>query len=176
MIPAEITAGNTYNWKETITEYPVATYDLIYTLVNKNSDIIEITAVANLQEHEFILTTQQTQNLIPGKYYYSKIVKAKDGSTKTTLQRDAIEILPNEQTFFDNRTHNEKVLEAINATIENRADKTMQSYTIAGRQITHIPLLELFSLKLNYEKIVTAEKRKNGQLPKISRIINLNYI
>lgn len=61
----------------------------------------------------------------------------------------------------DDRTENERILDAINATIENRATSDQQYYMIGTRQLHRIPIAELRLLRSTY---ITAVRREKGKL------------
>ena len=58
-------------------------------------------------------------------------------------------------------TQNERILNAINAAIEGRADQDVSSYTIGTRRLDRIPMMELLSLRATY---ITAVRREKGKL------------
>lgn len=59
-------------------------------------------------------------------------------------------------------SHAEKVLSAIEATLESRATKEQSELTIAGRQVKYISLTELLKIRQEYKQIVAQEKIANG--------------
>ncbi len=73
-----------------------------------------------------------------------------------------ITVLADPTTIPDSEltTHAERVLAAIEAVIENRASKDQQSYSIAGRSLTRIPIAELLELRKQYKAEVADQSRK----------------
>lgn len=61
-------------------------------------------------------------------------------------------------------THAETMLAKIEAVLEGRLDSDVESYTIAGRQITKIPVTELLALRDTYR----AERNNELAAEKIS--------
>lgn len=61
----------------------------------------------------------------------------------------------------DERTENERILDAINATIEGRASSDQNMYMIGTRQLHRIPMAELRLLRSTY---ITAVRREKGKL------------
>lgn len=59
-------------------------------------------------------------------------------------------------------THNETMLGLIKAALEGRLTSDMESYSIAGRQITKIPISELIELKKHYQSEVNNEVNANN--------------
>ena len=67
----------------------------------------------------------------------------------------------------DDHTENERILDAINATIENRASSDQQYYMIGTRQLHRIPIAELRILRSTY---ITAVRRFLFQTGAIKRV------
>ena len=61
----------------------------------------------------------------------------------------------------DERTENERILDAINATMENRASSDQSAYAIGTRRLDRIPIAELRLLRAQY---ITAVRREKGKL------------
>lgn len=66
-------------------------------------------------------------------------------------------------------THAETMLQAIEAVLEGRITADIEQYSIAGRQITKIPVEELIKLRQYYRLEVIkehqAEQLTSGELP-----------
>ena len=60
----------------------------------------------------------------------------------------------------EEKTENEKMLDAINATLLNRATTDQQNYMIGTRQLSRIPLPELQKLKSTYITAIRLERNK----------------
>ena len=61
----------------------------------------------------------------------------------------------------DERTENEQILDAINATILNRATSDQEGYMIGTRRLDRIPMAELRRLRSQF---ITAVRREKGKL------------
>jgi hypothetical protein len=81
-------------------------------------------------------------------------------------------ILPNYATQSAAITHNQKVLASIKAAIEGRTSGDFQNYSIAGRAITKIPILELMTLKSRYELLVWREANAGTNGPRVEVAFN----
>lgn len=57
------------------------------------------------------------------------------------------------------QTHAERVLNAIEATIERRASTDQMSYTIDGRSLSRTPIADLLALRDRYKAEVAREKQ-----------------
>lgn len=60
------------------------------------------------------------------------------------------------------QTHAEKMLEKIEAVLEGRLEGDINQYSIAGRLIVKIPILELTELRDRYKAEVNQEKTKKN--------------
>lgn len=60
---------------------------------------------------------------------------------------------------MEEKSHAKKVLEKVEAVIENRASKDDLSYTIKGRSLSRIPIQDLLLLRKEYLKEYEKEKR-----------------
>ena len=61
----------------------------------------------------------------------------------------------------DERTENEQILDAINATILNRVTSDQEGYMIGTRRLDRIPMAELRPLRAQF---ITAVRREKGKL------------
>ena len=82
------------------------------------------------------------------------------GDDAFEVDRGTCRLLPkyNADAALDDRTHAKKVLEAIEAVLENRAGKDQEEYSIAGRSLKRTPLDELYALRSKYRAEVFAER------------------
>lgn len=104
---------------------------------------------------EFKLPSSITSTFGVGAYTHSII--ATDGTDSYTIEAGQFNVVPRaaDLTDTDTRSHNVKMINAIDATLENRATKDQQSYSIAGRSLSRIPIVELLQLKDYYlEKVI----------------------
>ena len=62
----------------------------------------------------------------------------------------------------DVRTPNKRILDAINAVIEQRANHDQQSYKINNRELVRTPLTDLLKFKAKYALLVRRERGDNG--------------
>lgn len=70
-----------------------------------------------------------------------------------TVFSGKIEILPDleaQGSSYDGRSHVKKVLDAIEAVLENRATKEIEESTIEGVQIKRIPHEQLIAMRSKY--------------------------
>lgn len=112
----------------------------------------------NADDFKFSATATATGAYVAGDYQW-QIVATKT-TTRYTIATGIVTVTDNiagRTAAYDNRSHAKKVLDAIEAVIEGRASASDQSYTIAGRSITRIPLQELMRLRAQYKAEYDAE-------------------
>lgn len=151
--PSKFTAGDFLNW---IREYDTVSYidkdgsknylsstdsTLVYVFRNKDNKI-EIQASSTNQDYEVLVQSTTSQGYAPGLYYWSAVVTNTTGVVQRqwTVDSGMCEIFDNPNNAgmieYDGRSHVKKVLDALEAAIEGRAEKqTLDwiSYSIAGR-------------------------------------------
>ena len=69
----------------------------------------------------------------------------------------------------DLRSHNQIILDALEATLENRATLDQSSYSIAGRSLSRMDVDDLLRFKAIYswrvKREIQLERIRNGQRP-----------
>ena len=173
--PQELAAGTRWAWKRSdITEtYPTATYTLRYDfyLISDVETRFQITASKVSSAHLVEVVKATTTKFKAGKYKYDVTIIRDSDSEEIVIEQGLLNVLPDKSVDSgDIRTHNQRVLDAINATIEKTATKEQASYSVAGRSLSRRSITELLELKREYEiKVRLEEKallRKQGRAKK----------
>ena len=160
MLPTDITAGDTLKYTlEGPSDYlPSSGYSA--TLALRGPQLITITGTTDGESFVFEETAANTALYAEGVYNYvifveksTEQVSIETGQTTITLRADL-------QTQTDVRTHARKVLDAIEAVIENRATIDQKSYSINGRSLERTPITDLLSLRNYYREQVARETPK----------------
>lgn len=103
----------------------------------------------------------------PGRYAWH--YTATLGAARHTVAAGQVEVLPDPSAAHDPRSHARKVLDAIEAYLEN-ADYSASRTRIADRELQNIPIPELLALRDRYRSEVRSEEISSGfRLP--SRIL-----
>lgn len=175
-------AGDTLDFPVTVPDYPSnAGWTLKYRLTAKFTTpvqaAIEITASGNADgTYQIQRSPAQTAIWPSGAYTWSRWVE-KVGAAQTLTERGQLEVRPDPRTSaqgLDTRTHARKVLEAIEACIENRASTTqreMVAYAIGTRsqqfdpQDSRAALVELRSKYLWFVADEDAREKIAAGLP-----------
>lgn len=170
-----IIAGDTLELSLSYTGYTASEWS-IWVALRGNAAAIDIkdgetgvtVAVVN-GKYEITVTPAATELYTPGAYsYVVYLYKTEVDGEETvivdrkTVDTGAITILADYGAMTsasDARSHVKKVLDAIEAVIEKRASKEQQSYSIAGRSLSRIPLDELLKLRDRYRSEYQQELR-----------------
>jgi hypothetical protein len=122
----------------------------------------------------FALTAEQTENLTTGQYWY-QVVAEDDPESSSSSSAPVNRVFIAEGTVwvvgkisgsgaYDGRSVSERIIAAIDATIEGKATADQQSYVIqsgsGSRSLSRMSLEDLMIARKYYATIVAAEKRK----------------
>jgi hypothetical protein len=164
-VPETLVAGDTFKFTFDATPYSSADGFGLSLKLNGPSGTPQQTSVtANANSgvtFDVRIAPSVTANLAVGLYVYS--VVASDNTDSYTVESGNITVEARADLGIatDLRTHNQKVLDAVNAVIEGRATQDQQSYTIAGRTLVRTALKDLLELKKHYEGAVASEQGKS---------------
>jgi hypothetical protein len=158
--PTTFVRGNTVKWTKTLSDFPGSTYALTYEFRGASKQTVAASVVGD----DFAVTITATQSLLwnPGTYWWEAY--AVTGSERYLAVKGQLEVTKNFEAtdvVADERTHAKKVLDAIEATIEGRADRDQQAYTIAGRSLQLTPIDDLLKLRDRYKSEVLSENPGN---------------
>jgi len=159
--PEKLTAGFAYSWEETFPDFPATTYGLKVLLVLQSAAAtsVTITATANGTAFEVLLLSATSATMTAGTY--KVITYATLGIEEYFLSEKTITVVANPFTSTgDQRTHIQKVLDAINAVLEGRAATEYSSITVDGQAIASLTHSQLLDFKQKYEVMYSREKEK----------------
>lgn len=163
-IPKTVTAGDSLklSLEQTRSKYPTAEYNLLFVVGLQGKE----QPYQVPENREFTISwrdTKQWPTSIPWRLY----AITKRGADRFTVASGGFEVVqpfaissrsaPNEE---ETPTHAEKVLEAIEAVLENKATFDQLSVSINGRTLMRRSLNELLDLRKYYRDEVTQEKAK----------------
>ena len=165
--PSQATAGDTWRWKvEDSADYPQSEgWSLKYELVGASTlSVVPVfqTSGDDVDTWLTVLTLADTKGLTPGTY---QLIGRMVGSGDYTGREDPysrhdLQVLQDPRTAYDGefQTHEERALVVIEAAIEGRLTKDMESYSIGGRSITKIPIRELIGLRAKYRASINSQR------------------
>jgi len=162
--PNELQLGDFWAWKRTdlSTDYPTASYSLSYefNLVD-GSTAANFTLTATESNDEYIIETSNTTSYTAGEYNWVAYITRSSDSARIKLTEGFTEIQENYATTTSSvRSHAKKVLDAIEAVIENRATMDQSSMSIAGRSLSRLTIDELLQFRDRYKAEYLKEVKK----------------
>jgi hypothetical protein len=169
--PNELQLGDLWAWKRTdlFNDYPTASYALSYefNLVD-GSAASNFTLTATESNNEYIIETSSTTSYTAGEYNWVSYITRSSDSVRIKLSEGFTEIQENYATTTSSvRSHAKKVLDAIEAVIENRATMDQSSMSIAGRSLSRLTVDELMTFrdryKVEYLKEIKKARIKNNK-------------
>lgn len=129
---------------------------------------VTVTAVTADNGVDYVLTVPSatTANWNAGNWQYTLFVEL--SGERHTIEVGNINVLANPAsatTGADTRSHVKKTLDALEAMIEGKAGRDVQSYSINGRQLQHYSIPDLIMLRDKYRAEYANEQRDNSGKP-----------
>ena len=160
--PTTLRAGDTWKWTQSLSDYPASAWTLKYRFKSLQGGF-EITATAS--GDDFAITVAAATSAVYKAATYTWVSWVEGGtSEKYTVATGTCEVLPDLRSttataLQDVRSHARKVLDAIEAVIEQRATLDQDAYEINGRSLKRTPLADLIKLRQRYRAEVAAADR-----------------
>lgn len=154
-------AGDSLVFTTSVPDYPpTAGYTLTYRLVRRDAAGAPISFAAGVSGdvYSVAVTPATTAAWTPGRYTWASYA-SKAGERYTVGQGElVIEADPATVAApYDNRSHARKVLDAIEAVLEQRATTDQMQMSIAGRSLTRMQVADLLVLRDRYRAEVGSE-------------------
>ena len=164
--PASLTAGTSLRFQRSYASYP-ASSGWTYNFYLAGASVLSVAGVASGADFVITLAPSDTAGFAQGTYRYTEIV-LKD-SVKVEMGRGLLNIEMNLATATAGtaQTHEEKTLSIIEAALSGRLTKDIESYQIAGRAVSKIPINELMRLRGTYKAIVAQQSNPSAPIGSI---------
>lgn len=166
-VPGEIPAGTTIKFSRSFSAYP-AGEGWSYSIHLAGPGILTKAAASSGDLFLVTITATDSAALPPGNYRYVERA-TKDGETYQ-VGIGQIMVTPDlaQATAGSALTMAEKNLAAIDAVLQNRITKDVESYSIAGRSVVKIPLAELTRLRGVWAGIVYQQRNPGTLGPSVN--------
>lgn len=161
-VPTSVSAGDIWTWRADIyaDNYPSSSYGLAYHIKPRSgASPIVATATADVDGWLVAVPGTTTAPAVAGEYTWSLVVTRTSDSATMTICHGSLVVTASATGNADTRTTAERHLAAINAVLDGRITKDVESYSIEGRALTRVPLSELYKLRAKYMAEVQAETR-----------------
>lgn len=175
-LPAEFAAGTTVIYRRTFVDYPASAYTMKLYLAGAN--VLEVDTVADGDVFVVTIPADRTKvDFAPGHYRWAERVDDGAGNIYEPAL-GAVKITPNlaEGAEGDHQEWVEKSITALKAHIEGRLETGMESYSIAGRAVSRIPIKEAIGLLNTLEsRLARMESPDTPTRPILCRFTGTGY-
>jgi hypothetical protein len=162
--PNELQLGDFWAWKRTdlSNDYPTASYSLSYEFnLIDGATVSNFTLTASESNNEYVIESTNTTSYAKGEYNWIAYITRSSDSARIKIGEGFTEVQDNYATTTASvRSHAKKVLDAIEAVIENRATMDQSSMSIAGRSLSRLTVDELMTFRDRYKTEYLKEIKK----------------
>ena len=164
-VPRSIVIGDLVQFKLTqfSTDYPNTSHSMTFMARSGTGANVEFSIAASNSGDDYLFSASSaaTSAFTAGLYHYQIEVLETSSNNRLILDQGELDVTVDlDVNAVDPRTHAEKMLQKIEAVLENRADADVSSYSIAGRSLTKMSPEELLTWRDNYRREVKAYRRK----------------
>ena len=181
--PNTLIAGDLWRWRRSDLSdlYDPTDYDLKYSArkLAATTTLLDITATSDATGFYVDVASATTADYEVGDYAWQAYIIRKSDSERISVDNGHFTIVANfDVDTTDPRSHAKRMIDLLEAVLENRADDGVQYYMIGNRQISKIPADELRKLLNDYH----AEYRREQAAEAIKRgdanpnTINVRFI
>jgi len=154
--------GDTWDFTESISDYPASSYTVTCYLKYQTSATISIVGVADGDDHQFVKTAAATAAYTAGKYQY-QFVAVDDGGVKTTTATGIITVYDALETATDSRGYWAKRLADLQTAYTNMAGREYTEIEIAGRKVKYSRTELLSELSYAEYRAEREDRKLKGQ-------------
>lgn len=167
-VPDVLYVGDNFLWKRDLTDYPVADYALTYSfrLLTSAATEIALTSSVITESDTSVYTidvpSSTTTSYTKGNYTYQEYITKTAASERLVINKGITTLKSNlDADTGDARSSARIILQALEATMENRATIDQMSMSIAGRSLSRMSPAELNKWKSDYQALVSNEDKKS---------------
>ena len=165
--PLKVVVGDFIQWKKTALAetYPPALYSATYVarVAAGDASEIQLAAVERTGYYLFTATSAQSADFVPGFYHWQLEIVQTSSGNRIVVERGEFEAIQDlDNNGADPRSHAEIMLDKIQSLLVGRADKDVSSYSIQGRSIAKMSVVDLLQWRDYYRKEVVKERRDNA--------------
>jgi hypothetical protein len=165
--PETLVVGDRWVWQrpDLVTDYPTDQYALTYEFHcdsgGGGNHQFTITATETTLAYVVEVASTVTDNYTAHQYKWYAFITRTSDSERVAVDEGMTTLVANyADTNADLRTHAKKVLDAVQAVIENRATIDQSSFSIAGRSLSRMSIDELFTVRDRYRAEYNEEVKK----------------
>lgn len=165
--PETLVVGDRWVWQrpDLVTDYPTDTYALTYEFHcdtgGGGNHKFTVTASETSTAYVVEVSSVTTAGYNAHQYKWYAFITRTSDSQRVAVDNGITTLVVNyADSNADVRTHAKKVLDSIQAVIENRATVDQSSFTIAGRSLSRMTIDELFMVRDRYRAEYNEEVKK----------------
>jgi hypothetical protein len=165
--PDTLVIGDRWVWRrpDLVSDYPTADYSLTYEFHHDDggggSHAFTITATETATDYIVEVPSATTADYNRHEYkWYAFITRTSDSERVAVDNGHTLLIDDFANTNADQRSHAKKVLDALEAVLENRASQDQMSYSIAGRSLSRMSIDDLLKFRDRYKAEYNQEIKK----------------
>ena len=165
--PETLVVGDRWVWQrpDLVTDYPTDLYALTYEFHcdsgGGGNHKFTVTASETSTAYVVEVSSVTTAGYNAHQYKWYAFITRTSDSQRVAVDNGITTLVVNyADSNADVRTHAKKVLDSIQAVIENRATVDQSSFTIAGRSLSRMTIDELFMVRDRYRAEYNEEVKK----------------
>lgn len=133
--PTEATAGYSVQWDKTLSDYPPASYNLVYTLAPlAGGPVTTITPTESGSTYQVRVTPEQSGAWSPGTYILTGYVT--DGTDLFDVYHERLEVLAGPASTEDRRSFAQKMVDQLAETYKALAGNSISQASVNGKTYT----------------------------------------
>lgn len=174
--PSHLTAGDTWTWLRRFSQFPptdVPAWTITYIL-NGPSATTNIVASVDPSGRGWLITQLPSVSsaYLPGTYQWAAKASRTNGGVPEQYEAGdgVFTIIPNIANLAPATSFNQTMLAQIRAVLLNRSSADVQDYTIDGRRMVKIPIMELVGLESIFAYRV-AQERRPGKPATVNKVV-----
>jgi len=159
--PSRIVAGDSASWTKDLPQYlPASGWVLTYAIVRDGIRLSVVGTDNGDGKHLVTLSAATTATYAAGQYAWQAYVTKSSTSERYTVASGQMKVEANFATgAVDGRSHVQRTLDALEATLEGRASSDQLAYSIGGRSISKMNPEQLLQWRDKYKAEVAAEEK-----------------
>ena len=165
--PDLLVVGDRWTWRrpDLVNDYPTADYALTYEFLcdsgGGGSHKFSITATETSDDYIIEVSQDVTEHYHVHNYKWYAFITRTSDSERISVDSGVTQLVADYAvSTADQRSHAKKVLDAIEAVLENRASQDQMSYSIAGRSLSRMSVTDLMTFRDRYRAEYNEELKK----------------
>lgn len=163
-VPSTLRAGDTWDWDESLSDYPATTWTLKFTFYRYGQVAKTVTASASGTDFSITVSAADSAAYTTGDWMWTAYVEKGAGASleRYTVGEGVLSVKPSlagATATTDHRSYWQKVLDAAEAALLVFAAKGHATITIDGKSVSYKRMAELTSLRNTAARQVAIEQK-----------------